>query len=208
MADGDECQGFNEPSRIIREALERQPGKYLHFDATMPVRGHGAASTRQFRHWYGKCLLEFLDPDTEPATKQTSCAHPANPPRFLLDAGYQFPVAPSTAALAQAKLVGAWGGTYASATSNVDRDREICIAIESANSQQASAVAAFGAGPERKSSMNTIKLNLAVNGSDFVYTGNQNYRLTLTPAGDDQMRLSITSVDGKNTFTGVLKRGC
>jgi dienelactone hydrolase len=207
MADGDECQGFNEPSRIINEALQKIPGKFLQFDASMPVRGHGAASTGQFRAWYGKCLLDFLEPAKEPAAKQTDCPHPAAP-RFLLDAGYKFPVAPSTAAQAQAKLVGAWGGTYASESSNVDRDRDICVAIESASPQQLTALAAFGAGPERKWSMLTVRRNLAANGSDFVYSGNNAYKLVLTPAGDEQMRLTITSVDGKNTFTGTLKRGC
>jgi dienelactone hydrolase len=207
MADGDECQGFNEPSRIINEALQRIPGQFLQFDATMPVRGHSAAATAQFRAWYGKCLLDFMDPSREPAAKQTSCPHPAAP-RFLLDAGYNFPVAPGNAAQANAKLIGAWGGTYASTTSNVDRDRDICIAIESASSQQISALAAFGAGPERRLSMATMKRYFMGEGDKYVYLGGNAYRMVLTPTGDDTLRLAITSADGKNTFTGTLKRGC
>jgi pimeloyl-ACP methyl ester carboxylesterase len=207
MADGDECQGFNEPSRIIRDALERIPGKYLQFDATMPVRGHGAASTGQFRAWYGSCLLEFLNPDKEPAAKQTNCPHPTSS-RFLFEAGYKFPVAPATAASAQAKLIGAWGGTYASETSTVDRDRDICIAVESANAQQITALAAFGAGPERKSSMLNAKRTFASEGDSFVYKGSNNYRMALQPAGDDSLRVAITSADGTRRWSGTLKRGC
>ena len=207
MADGDECQGFNEPSRIINEALQRIPGKFLQFDATMPVRGHSAASTRQFHAWYGKCLLEFMDPAKEPATKQTSCPHPASP-RFLLDAGYSFPVAPSTAEQAYAKLVGAWGGTYASETSAVERGRDICIAIESASAQQLAGLAAFGAGPERRLSMATAKRYFMSEGDGFVYLGGNSYRMALTPGSDDTLRLTIRSANGQVTWTGTLKRGC
>lgn len=207
MADGDECQGFNEPSRIIKEALERIPGKFLQFDASMPVRGHSAASTSQFRAWYGKCLMQFLDPAHEPPEKETRCEHPASP-RFLLEAGYRFPVAPSTAEQAHAKLVGAWGGTYASETSAVERGRDICIAIESASAQQLAGLAAFGAGPERRLSMATAKRYFMSEGDGFVYLGGNSYRMALTPGSDDTLRLTIRSANGQVTWTGTLKRGC
>lgn len=207
MADGDECQGFNEPSRIINEALQRIPGKFLQFDATMPVRGHGAASTGQFRAWYGKCLLDFMDPAKEPAGKQTSCAHPEKP-RFLLDAGYNFPVAPSNAAQANAKLIGAWGGQLVADAIAGDRGQEFCIAVETASPQQLGGLAAFGTDPDRKYSMTTVKRSFASEGDGFVYKGGNAYRMALTPSGEDGLRIAITSADGKRTWSGALKRGC
>jgi len=207
MADGDECQGFNEPSRIIHEALQRTPGQFLQFDATMPVRGHSAASTAQFRAWYGRCLLDFMDPAKEPAAKQTSCPHPPAP-RFLLDAGYNFPVAPSTAAQANAKLIGAWGGQLVNTAVANDPGQELCIAVESANPQQLGALAAFGTDPERKYSMTTVKRSFTPDGNDFVYKGGSAYRMALTPSGDDAMRVTITSADGKRSWSSTLKRGC
>ncbi len=207
MADGDECQGFNEPSRLILDALQRTPGKFLHFDATMPVRGHGAASTGQFRAWYGRCLLDFFEPDKEPATKQTSCPHPASA-RFLFDAGYKFPVAPSNAAQAQAKLIGAWGGRFTSESIANDPGTELCIAVENATAQQLGALTAFGSDAERKASMLTARRTFASEGDGFVFKGNNNYRMTLQPTGEDTLRIAITSVDGTRRWSGSLKRGC
>jgi pimeloyl-ACP methyl ester carboxylesterase len=207
MADGDECQGFNEPSRIINDALQRIPGRFLQFDASMPVRGHGAASTAQFRAWYGRCLLDFLDPAKEPATKQTYCPHPPSP-RFLLDAGYKFPVAPSNAAQANAKLIGAWGGQLVADAIANDRGQELCVAVEAASPQQVAGLAAFGTDPDRKFSMTTVKRTFTPDGDGFVYKGNNAYRMALTPSGDDSLRVTITSADGTRRWSSTLKRGC
>ncbi len=205
MADGDECQGYNEPSRIILEALQRIPGKFLQFDASMPVRGHGAAATGQFRAWYGKCLLEFLDPGKEPAAKQTTCPHPAAS-RFLFDASYQFVV--PTAAHDHVRLFGGWGGRLINDAVPADPGQEFCLAVEASTRQEVTALAAFGTDTQRKLSMFTTRYRFANEGGGFVYKGRDAYRMALTPNGEENLRVAITSADGKRTWSGTLKRGC
>lgn len=207
MADGDECQGFNEPSRLIHDALERMPGRYLQFDATMPVRGHGAASTGQFRHWYGKCLLDFFNPDKKPAAKQTTCPHPLSS-RFLFEAGYQFPVAPSTAAQANAKLIGGWSGRLTNDAVANDPGQEFCLALDTAAPEQVAGLAAFGTDPERKLSMLTVKYRFASEGQGFIYKSSSGYRMAITPNGEETLRVAITAADGKRSWSGTLRRGC
>lgn len=209
MADGDECQGFNEPSKIIKDALKRTPSQFLQFDASMPVRGHGAASTAQFRAWYGKCLLGFLDPGQQPPAKETRCPHPEFS-SFLFDSGYKLP-SPGSPADPRTRLVGPWGGSYTQVNAALNTAaiaRDICVAIESATDQQLSTRMAFGAGPEKKLSMTTAKRTFAREGNTFVYKGNDAYRVVLTPSGEGILNVSITSTDGKSSWAGTLKPGC
>ncbi len=204
MADGDECQGFNEPSALIRAALRKTSASFVHLDATMPVRGHGVAATEQFRRWYGPCLIRFFDPGKAPDAGETQCPSPSPAPRFLL----ANPKGPDPDA-APGKPMGLWSGTYASATSSSDFNREICVAVEQDQGGTLRAQIAFGAGPEKKSSMLTMQRNFQQDGTSFVYKGNNAYRMALTPdAAMDAIALTIVSGDSKITWTGTLKRGC
>jgi dienelactone hydrolase len=204
MADGDECQGFNEPSKLIKAALERTASHFLQFDATMPVRGHGAAGTGQFRAWYGKCLLAFLDPGQQPAAKETRCPNPSPVPSFLFDDGYKLPTPGEVEAK---KLMGGWSGGFASAAAPASRS-DICVAVEWQDNTRLTTLVAYGAGPEKKNSMVTVKREFVIEGGAFVHKGSNAYRMVLTPANDGSLGLSITSADGRNNWTGTLKRGC
>jgi len=91
MAAKDECQGFNDPGPAIRVGLAAAPGKFVFLDEAMPLAGHSAAYLAQFRTWYGECIQRFLDPDLEPAGKETTCPHPAGDTRFLFPANFRMP---------------------------------------------------------------------------------------------------------------------
>jgi pimeloyl-ACP methyl ester carboxylesterase len=204
MADGDECQGTNEPTAQIRGALTQTGRPFIHFDASMPVRGHSAASTEQFRRWYGKCLVVFLSPDSNVAPGETACPGPATVPRFLLPEGYEIPDREHAVLW---KLLGGWSGSFVAANGIPARD--ICVVFDTGTVNSVQAYTAFGAGPEKKDSMVSFLRTFHPQGDSYVHQGNQAYRIVLTPdKARENMGLSITSGDAKSTWTGTLKRGC
>jgi pimeloyl-ACP methyl ester carboxylesterase len=199
MADGDECQGHNDPTKLLRDALNRAPGNFIFLDTAMPVRGHGAAATAQFQRWYGSCLRAFLDPDTRPSTKETACPAPSEP-HYMLPSGYVLPKAPVEG------LVGAWSGQL---TSNPPTDpRHLCLAIES-DGTVLKTLAMWDAGPERKTSMTTSAREFRKEETGFVYRGAQSYRMVLMPRRQEHvLDLDITSPDGRYSFHAEMKPGC
>jgi dienelactone hydrolase len=199
MAEGDECQGHNDPSQLLRNALGRASGNFVLLDSAMPVRGHGAASTAQFQRWYGPCLRKFLDPDSRPGTKETACPAPSEP-RYMLPDGYVLPKAPEEG------LVGAWSGQL---TSTPPTDpRNLCIAIES-DGTVLKTLTLFDAGPERKLSMTTSRRDFGKEEAGFVYRGSGSYRMALTPRPQARViDLDITSADGRYSFHADMKPGC
>lgn len=203
VADGDECQGFNDPSQMIEDALHLTGARFVHFDASMPIRGHGAAETNQFDRWYGACLLAFLDPARIPAAGETRCLPPSPVPRFLFPERLQLP---ATAAAA-GTLTGPWSGTYVSSTSTANYHREVCVVVLKSAADQLQTVTSFGAGITRELSMTTFRRRFARDGGRFVFHGADAYTMALTPAGAS-IGLSITSDDGKTTWHGTLKPGC
>jgi hypothetical protein len=206
LADGDECQGYNEPSPLIHAALGRTGRSFIHLDASMPVRGHLAALTEQFRRWYGPCLIGFLDPAHAVADGETRCAAAMPAPRFLLPADYRLP---ATSTGAPDRLAGAWSGAYVSPATGADYNRDVCVMIEPGPAGEIAALTAFGAGADRRLSMATFERRFTRDGSAFVFHGDERYRMALAPdPREDAIDLAITSVNGKVTWTGILKRGC
>jgi hypothetical protein len=206
LADGDECQGHNEPSPLIHAALGHTGRSFIHLDASMPVRGHLAAMTEQFRRWYGPCLIAYLDPGHAVANGETRCAAPAPAPRFLLPADYRPPAASPDR---PDGLAGAWSGDYVSPATSADYNRDVCVVIEPAKDGEISALTAFGAGMDKRLSMVTFERRFERDGAAFVYRGNAAYRMALAPdPRKDALDLAITSINGKVTWKGVLKRGC
>ena len=204
MAANDECQGFNNPTRTIHAALTAQRGKFLFLDDTMPLAGHGAAALNQFRVWYGACIRRFLDPDVEPAARETRCPHPDGPTSFLLPAGYRMPEASSAD-----RLLGAWSGSLAATPPGPADGQEICLAIEARKGDALETLVAFGAGPERRISMTNARRALRREGEAFVFANASNsYRLSVTPRGADALDLQIVSASGQITFSSRLARGC
>ena len=207
LADGDSCMGYTNFNPVVANALAGMSGASLHFGTSMPIRGHGAATTNQFRAWYGRCVAEFLDPDKQPA-KQAQCAAPNPVPRYLFPANFAMPQA------RPGSLIGGWSGTYAAAPRN-DFSRQsvpappsdLCIVIESETPTGVQALIAFGAGPERDGSMSATRQTMTRDGKALVYRGPDQYRLAVEPAGAG-LALSITARNGIAQWTGTLNPGC
>ena len=199
MADGDECQGHNDPTRLLRDALGRTSGNFVFLDSSMPVRGHGAAATAQFQRWYGPCLSAFLDPDARPVPKETVCPAPSEP-RYILPQGYRLPAAPAEG------LVGAWSGELTSTPASVPRN--LCVAIDSEGAVL-KALTLFDAGPERRLSMTATKREFRKEEAGFVYRGSGSYQIVLTPRSQARtIDADITSADGRYRFHADMKPGC
>jgi dienelactone hydrolase len=203
MADGDECQGHNNPTTMIRDALARTPAQFVFLDSTMAVRGHAAASTAQFQRWYGPCLSAFMDPGKIPVGRETVCGGPNPVPRFLLPDGYKWPAPPADGQ----GLVGVWSGFLTSR--QLPERRTLCIGIESESPSALKTLTAFDAGSDGKLSMAAPRREFAKNGASFVYRGPESYRMVLAPRRSArEIDLTITSADGQYTFESVLKPGC
>jgi dienelactone hydrolase len=206
MAAKDECQGFNDPGPSIRAALAATPGKFLFLDEAMPLAGHTAAFLAQFRTWYGECIQRFLDPDLEPAGKETTCPHPAGDARFLFPANFRMP-----AQGAVGRLSGPWSGVLEVEGAPRREGREVCVAVETESTARGELVAtiAFGAGTERKLSMSSSRRLLRRDGEGYTYAASASaYRLSLSPAGSAELAISIVSSDGKVRYAARLRRGC
>jgi len=206
MAAKDECQGFNDPGPSIRAALAAAPGKFLFLDEAMPLAGHSAAFLAQFRTWYGECIQRFLDPDLEPAGKETTCPHPAGDARFLFPANFRMP-----AQGAVGRLSGPWSGVLEVEGAPRREDREVCVAVETESTARGELVAtiAFGAGTERKLSMSSSRRLLRRDGEGYTYAASASaYRLSLSPAGSAELAIAIVSSDGKVRYAARLRRGC
>ncbi len=204
MAAKDECQGFNDPGPAIRAGLAEAPGKLLFLDETMPLAGHSAVYLAQFRTWYGACVRRFLDPETEPAGKETRCPPPAGNTKFLFPAEYRMP-----AAVATDGLIGAWSGVLARTPHGASDGQEICIAIETNDARGLGTMMAFGAGQERRLSMSSTRRQLRREAGAFVYaSASSEYRMTLTARGRDALDLEIVTANGKANFAATLTRGC
>jgi dienelactone hydrolase len=206
MAAKDECQGFNDPGPSIRAALAAAPGKFLFLDEAMPLAGHSAAFLAQFRTWYGECIQRFLDPDLEPAGKETTCPHPAGDARFLFPANFRMP-----AQGAVGRLSGPWSGVLEVEGAPRREGQEVCVAVETESTARGELVAtiAFGAGTERKLSMSSSRRLLRRDGEGYTYAASASaYRLSLSPAGSAELAISIVSSDGKVRYAARLRRGC
>ena len=206
MAAKDECQGFNDPGPSIRAALAATPGKFLFLDEAMPLAGHSAAFLAQFRTWYGECIQRFLDPDLEPAGKETTCPHPAGDARFLFPANFRMP-----AQGAVGRLSGPWSGVLEVEGAPRREGQEVCVAVETESTARGELVAtiAFGAGTERKLSMSSSRRLLRRDGEGYTYAASASaYRLSLSPAGSAELAISIVSSDGKVRYAARLRRGC
>lgn len=204
MAAKDECQGFNDPGPAIRAGFARTTGRFVFLDETMPLAGHGAAGLGQFRAWYGACIQGFLDPDAQPAPRETRCPHPAGQTRFLFPDGYRLPV-PTPGD----PLIGAWSGNLTATPPGSADGQEICVAVEDRKGTALDTLIAFGAGPERRLSMSSPRRTLRREGDAFVYAlKSSSYRLAVTPRGADALDVEIVSASGKSSFAARLTRGC
>jgi len=205
MAANDECQGFNNPTAIIRAALNKAPGQFVFLDDSVPVHGHGSSATSQFRLWYGACLLEFLNPDREPRGKEIACPSPSPVPKFLFPDRF----IPPAAKVDGEKSIGLWAGVLTPVGASRASAQEVCVAIESVQGDTMTALVAFGAGAEKKISMNSTRRTLKREADNFVYRQPSNsYQVMVTPGATGPKRLSINSSDGKTTWGAELAPGC
>jgi pimeloyl-ACP methyl ester carboxylesterase len=197
MAAGDTCQGTNNPGPQIERSLQSTKAKYIHFDQTMPIRGHGAAGTTQFSTWYSDCLIAFMAPDKQPAGTKTVCPAPTNA-RFLVPANVKLE-APAGKSNAAADMTGPWLGKAGTA--------ETCVVVDKVTPEEATGTAYFGSGPGGTAAMMAMPFRAKKNGKDYVYQGTAYYTLSLTPK-DADLTMSIVSADGRNRYTSQMKRGC
>jgi pimeloyl-ACP methyl ester carboxylesterase len=200
MAAGDTCQGTNNPMMQIESALQRTGARYIHFDHSMPIRGHGAAGTAQFSFWYKDCLVEFMTPNKEPPPKRTTCAAPVTA-RFMVPTTVKLdaPTSPSD-------LSGPWSGAMSLST-NTSYKVDVCVVVEKVSAADAAGTAYLGSGPSGTSSMSQMKFRAAKTGESYVHSGAEGDRVVLTPR-DAALGLTIVGRDGRTQWNAQMRRGC
>lgn len=207
LADGDDCMGHQRPTARLEAALGESHLPYIHFDDQLPIRGHGAAETRQFSAWYRDCLLGFLSPDKQPAAGRTVCPAPTNA-RFLLP-----PESTASSGAARptvaADFIGRWSGVLQSPDTMQDWGREVCVVVDEIGAAGLAGTAYYGAGPARLLSMSALKLQAEPDGAGFSQHGQDRFAVSLTPRlADASIDLAITSRNGRNRYVAKLRPGC
>ena len=207
LADGDDCMGNQHPTSQIEAALAEARRPYIHLNDQLPIRGHGAAETRQFSAWYRDCLVGFLNPDKQPVAGRTVCPVPSNT-RFLL------PPEPATSSGAvrpssSADFIGRWSGALQSPDTMQDWGREVCVAVDEIAADGLVGTIYYGAGPARLLSMSALKLQAGPDGDGFTQQGQDRFAISLTPRlPEAAIDLAITSRNGRNRYFAKLKPGC
>jgi hypothetical protein len=127
-----------------RKILASSGLPFVQFDESLPITGHGAASTNQFDTWFGGCLQTFLDPRRPAASGETKCASPDPVPAFLLPAGFKSPMAGQAGA---ARWLGVWDGRWPGYAA------EFRLIVDKVQGTTAAMYYCVGAGPKRDLSM-------------------------------------------------------
>lgn len=195
VAEDDECLGGNRPGPQIEQALRRIQAKYIHFDASMPIRGHGAGYTNQFSTWYRDCLIAFMAPDKEPAAGRTDCPKPPGQ-RFLVPATVKLDARAGTA------LTGPWMGKLNTASS-----QEVCVVLDKVDGEEAAGTFYFGPGVTLKLNMTQMRYVGRKEGNSYVHQSAENFRAVLVPQPKGDLALTMQTGIGAQ-IKASLQRGC
>lgn len=213
MAPNDECQGINRPFGAIRAALRSTGRPFVFLDDKLPVAGHGALYTPQFRAWYRACIQTFLEADAV-APGETACAAPTPLPEFLIPANVNLGAAEAD----RSGLRGWWRGVYNEITvatfSTANQvyvadaaGRSLCAVFVSSPAETVTATVYWGPGRKRNLPMDASRYEFAKDGARYLFTGSNQYRFTLTPeAGGNRLAFVIRTGDGNNTVYGTFER--
>lgn len=214
-ADGDECYPFIRPAWFdgVRSSLSSTKARWVFLDHAMPIRGHGVASTAQFRAWFGQCLIAFFNDVSEAAAGEVACEGPKPAPRYLLPAEFRARSLDG-ASVIPGKFIGAWSGDI-----RVDPDkvkatsfrgprpssRDVCVVVLEERSGELRAMVALGAGEERRLSMASYTLRLKHNAGAYEYIWPSKHMMAVQPR---EGALGFTYFDTTLTWEGELKPGC
>jgi hypothetical protein len=164
VAAGDPLHPHEVRGPRVQETLGRLGIPFLDFDERMPIRGHGAAGTRQFDAWYGECLQRFVDA-AAPAPGEAECPAAATVRFFLPDDGRPKPAA-SGLAPELAGMLGAWRAAPDPATG-----QEWLVLITEVRPDAARWWLATDSGPQRTLSMSGAWWTARRDGGAFVGRG-------------------------------------
>jgi hypothetical protein len=177
-----------------REVLTRTGLTFAVFDETMPIQGHGAATTAQFDAWFGDCIARLADPSVSAATGETRCPPPDPVPRFLMPVDL---LRPARGAGERERWFGEWAGAYESS------GLEVAVVIERATEGGFRIVYASGSGPERTLNMGWQRLEAKLEGGILRADRGGGRRIELRPDGSAGM--TIHHITKKSTLTGTLR---
>ncbi len=213
MAPGDNCQGPNRPTGPIRAALQATGRPFVFLDDRIPVGGHSALYTEQFRVWYRACLQRFLEAEAVP-TGENACPAPSPAPDFLTPGNVTLGMADADGS----GLRGWWRGSFHEVTVTTisvpnqmfvadATGQAFCLAVAASPAESLSLVAYWGAGSKRNLSMTSARYTFGRDGARYVHAGADQYRFTLTPeAGGKRLAIVIRSLSGNNTFYSSVER--
>jgi dienelactone hydrolase len=208
IADGDVYHPHETRGPKIRAALAKQPGAYVLFDETMPIKGHGHADTNQYLAWFGRCILDFADPGREPRRPETVCPAPNPVPTFILPGNLKIEAPGSDVPALLARLGGSWSGKFGNAR-HIAQDQEVCVVFERLAADRAEIVYATGAGPGRQLNMGTGRFRVNWDGEKLTANSPDTLAIAMTPAADGgAIDLTVLSRNRENKFTARLTRGC
>lgn len=209
IAEGDDLHPFDIRGGRLRETLAKLNLPFVQFDETMPIKGHGAASTTQFITWYARCLGDFIDPARNPPVGETACKAPEPLPVVMRPTNFK-PIEPLPGLpLEMARLSGTWFGRFGNDAPASLRGQEVCLFIEKLTKEKVEFHMARGAGPRRDQSMSLALRSGQIENGTVVSVAERVTQLRFTlPDTSDKIGLTVMSSDGKIRYGTQLTRNC
>jgi hypothetical protein len=201
VAMGDDLQRGADQGPEVRAALERFGRPFVLFDSRMPIRGHGAAGTRQFDAWYGECLLRFVEAAAPPAGV-TVCAAPADP-RFILADGLRPAAPPADLPRERAALAGVWRGVP-----DPNGQQEWLVVVTELRADSARWWLATDSGPRQSMSMGSGWWAAKREGDVYVARNAAGFRHEMRTTSDGEtVEYALFDPQGRERWRTRLRRG-
>ena len=177
-----------------REVLVKTGLAFAVFDETMPIEGHGAATTTQFDAWFGDCVARLVDSSAQVATGETRCAPPEPLPRFVMPADLH---RPRRGTGDRERWLGEWTGTFDSI--GVD----VAVVIERSTEAGFRIVYATGSGPQQTLNMGWQRLEAKLESGVVRAERDANRRIELQL--DEAGNITIRHFTGSSILTSTLR---
>ena len=200
VAAGDQLHPNEIRGPRVQNALTRRGIPFISFDERMPIRGHGAGSTRQFDAWFGDCLLRFVEAATPPPG-ETVCP-PVQQTRFFLPDDAR-PKAPAAALAPEiAGMLGVWRGTP-----DPSNGQEWMVLITEVGAESARWWLATDSGPLQTLSMNGAWWTAKRDGQAFFARNSGGFAHYVSlAAGGDALDWAVYDSAGKLRWSAKFTR--
>lgn len=201
-AGGDHLHPHEVRGPKLRAALAVEPRRrFVLFDESLPMLGHGAAYAREFDAWFGGCLSWFIESPNVGAG-ETPCRPPSAERPFFVPPDLRVEAPAADVPRAVAALSGAWKGTL-----EPDDGQQWLIVVTRVSAKELRYLFATDAGADLRKTRSSFTRVARRDGDKFVSSDSAGWRHEITAAGDGTaLRFARANPGGDRRWTARLLR--